>query len=367
MGVLSRPHLKIKIIYVIIFAVLSAVIFGRAVLFAEDIGREEAVAAAITVPSGLSDSEYRKLLNKKLSLDEMRANLLSDIAKFNADCGRVSSKDKEKIENCRLRYQLLEGRKSRYNEEVNSYAAEIQKAIQFASSDPMVVDLRDAGSQTVNMDVVNGGFTKARQEKGLKIKEPPTPEAQHLAWIMAERQKAIKLKEWQAKDEWAKKVREAVFKAEQEDPETRIISPALLDEIKKTFDQDKLELEACMTDPMVQEATKRSMAFDKERRSIESEYFSTLDTVKKDLKPQYPGLPDQALDLKAIEDPRMKAVAKKSMEFEKTAPEKEKVLNNQFYSTLKKAKEDLADKKAEEVLRDKWRKEAQEKEKGANQ
>lgn len=352
----------------IFFPVIIALIITLQISIAraEDIDREEAVSEVATVPSGLSNAEYERLLNQKISLDTKRAQLLSEISKFNADCGKVSSKDKAKIESCRLRYQLIEGRKSRYNEEVSAFKTEILKAKQSIHNDPMVVDLRDATTGTVNISAIKGNIPETigpSAQKGLKITEPPTPEAQHLAWIMAERQKAIKLKEWQAKDEWAKKVREAVFKAEQEDPETRYVDPMLLDKIKKTFDQDKLELEACMTDPMVQAATKRSMAFEKEKRDIESEYFSTLDTVKKDLKPQYPGLPDNSLDLKAIEDSRMKAVAKRSMEFEKTAPERKKSLDDQFYNNLKKAKEKLADKKAEEILRDKWRNEAQGKQK----
>ncbi len=295
----------------------------------------EELEGAAVVPAGISEAEYQILQSEKRLLDSDRVSIEADIATLNANCSQVSSDDPDKVEACRLRYNLVIQRIERYNESLQNYQQQIQRAqaAQRASGeifvDSNVVDLRDAPTQTVNLEVVDGGFTKAAELLVQKRKEQAEREKREASW------------------------------GHSFDPETRLINPLWIEEITATFDQDDLALEAALADPRMKDITQRSMAFENEKRQVDLDFFSTHAMIKEELKKQYPDMLDQGLDLKALEDPRMTVVTRRSMEFEKTAQQRQAELDKEFYATLEAAKKDIAEKKAEQILRERWRKEKQ--------
>jgi hypothetical protein len=300
------------------------------------------IEEAEVVPQGLPQAEYLKLLSQKNSLDQERESILADIETLNTNCSQVSSKDKDKIEACRLRHDLISQRMSRYEEKLEDYEARIKQAQQSGEyPDSSVVDLRDAKTDVVNIDVVKGNFTKS-EPVGLPLMERAS----------------------QADLDWLNQKREEVAKEEQvwrrkPDPETRLINPLWLEEITITFNLGEQVLEDALKDPRLQEINSRSMALEKEKQDIDKEFFSTLNKVKDELKPKYLGQSDQWLDLKALEDPRVTAVSKRSMAFDRALPERRQAVRKEFFSTLETVKKELTDKNAEQILRQRWRQENQ--------
>ena len=86
------------------------------------------VEEAESVPSGISNVDYQFLVQQKKHLDETRGLLVKDIDVFNSDCGKVSSSDSAKIEDCTRRQELILARVDTYNRDLVRYQESIQRA-----------------------------------------------------------------------------------------------------------------------------------------------------------------------------------------------------------------------------------------------
>src|SRR3989338_8627757 len=80
--------------------------------------------SAESVPLGISDSDYQRLQAKKQSLDTERLSLESARQEFNSECEHVSSEDIQKVETCRLRYDMLNRLIDNYGQDMEDYKSD---------------------------------------------------------------------------------------------------------------------------------------------------------------------------------------------------------------------------------------------------
>ncbi len=317
----------------------------------------ESIQEAAGIPTGLSDTDFQRLQQQKQSLDKDRELLLSEIEKLNADCSRVSAKDTAAVDSCRERQQILKEGMSSYHQEVGLYQSAIEQAQAAANEfiDSDRVDLRDAPSNTVNIAAVKGGprLVSTPPPQPPTVVPPPDTDPDYLWYRQKREEAANEPRQTENAFWWPDYI---------PDPETRWINPLWIEEVKGTFNPNSIELEAALNDPQMQEITKKSCELGVQNKKYKDEFFSTLETVKSELRSQNLGSSEQQLDITALKDPRVDSISRQWMAFEKVAAEREKELDKQFFARLKVAKEELADKKAEQVLRDQWRREKKEKE-----
>ncbi|GEM_PF-3414087 len=105
-----------------VFAIFLAAFFITAPSFAQQ------VEEAASVPSGISNVDYQFLVEQKKHLDETHGLLVKDVDAFNSDCGKVSSSDSGKIEECTKRQELILARVDTYNRDLVRYQESIQRA-----------------------------------------------------------------------------------------------------------------------------------------------------------------------------------------------------------------------------------------------
>jgi hypothetical protein len=119
----------------------------------------EEIEEAAVVPQGISQAEYDKLLNQKNSLDRLRSGILSEIEGLNANCSRVSEKDKAKIQSCQSKHDQIIQEMSGYEEKLKNYSAAIKQAQAQVTASP------------------NLSFMEPGGQKGLEMRDVPSPTA----------------------------------------------------------------------------------------------------------------------------------------------------------------------------------------------
>jgi len=110
-----------------ILAVFVLLALSMGVLYAGD------VEEAQTVPAGLSDADYQRLLADKQALDATRNTLVADISAFNSDCGKVANSDTAKMQSCTQQNDLINARIDSYKRDLIRFQESILRAQSRAS------------------------------------------------------------------------------------------------------------------------------------------------------------------------------------------------------------------------------------------
>ncbi|HAH20165.1 MAG: hypothetical protein A2Y00_10505 [Omnitrophica WOR_2 bacterium GWF2_43_52] len=258
--------------------------------------------SAESVPSGISDSDYQRLQVKKQSLDTERLSLESARQEFNSECGQVSSEDMQKVESCRLRYDMLNRLIDTYDQNMEEYKTD-----------------RDATKKKYDTAAVSF-------EKGVQGSPP------------------VDLRD--------KNVDRTVLL----DYETRAIDPRLREKVMAAFDDAQLDLEVVQSDPRLISLTWRLIELDREKAELDKWIPLKYQEVKAEIRKQKPELSEEDLAWEVFWDQRTKKVAEHARRFDRGWKKKKEAIDREFEVTLAIAKKEYAEKKAEILIRERWRK-----------
>lgn len=257
---------------------------------------------AEVIPSGLSGSDYQRLSAKKESLDSARVSLEDAKEEFNSECEYVSSEDRQKVETCRLRYEILNRLMDNYDRDLEGYKSDIEKTKEQYSSAVTLFEKGVPGSPPVDL--------RDKDVEG-----------------------AVLL-----------------------DYQTRKIDPGLLKKVIASFDEARLDMEVVQSDPRMITLTRRLMGLESKKSELDKWIPQKYQEVKAAIRKQNPGLSEEDLAWEVFWDQRVKKVAEHARGFDRAWKKEKEALDREFDDMLKIAKREYAQKKAEGVIRERWRK-----------
>ena len=115
-------------------------------------------------------------------------------------------------------------------------------------------------------------------------------------------------------------------------------------------------MEVVQRDSRMITLTRCLMGLDKEKAELDKWIPVKYQEVKAEIRKQNPGLSEEDLAWEVFWDQRTKKAAEHARRFNRARKKKKEALDREFDDMLKAAKREYAEKKAEDIIRERWRK-----------